>query len=430
MTETTTGQIGLPALARKLPWLSQACLVLIAISAVGAYGWVRLGQGRLHSFEYLCAWLSALSVLMALLGLSVWLQLRCRVATRPWLARASGIFVALSIFTCLYLVAQGACGWFNSRQEARTKRDGTHSEGTSYRSSRILGHTPRPNVTSGARLTVDGEVIFDYTYHTDACRRRVTPDSASDFTRESAVVFFGDSYTFGEGVNDDETLPNQVARLRPDVAVYNYAFSGYGPNHILARLESMNTRAEIPEPRVVGIYVFIPNHVRRVIGAFSVISWSRHSPYYVLGEDGLPTRLGSFQGERSRMTGCYDFLKGDQVLKYLALDFPPRLSKEHHALTEAIIAQSAERFSAQFEGGEFYVVLYPSSPDDEFSARETGKRLSARGLRVLDYTDALPEPAEAHFYLPYDSHPRASAHALVAAHLAADQGLLGSEETP
>lgn len=418
MSETTPDEAGLPGLARKFPWLPKACLFLIATGAVGAYGWFRLGQGRLHSFECICVWLSGLSVLLALLGLLAWLQLRIPTK-RPWLARASGILVALSVLTCLYLSAQGACGWLNSRKEARTIREGTHSEGTSYQSSRILGHTPRPNVTSGARLTVDGAVIFDYTYHTDAFRRRIAPASASNSVRNQAVIFFGDSYTFGEGVNDDETLPNQVARLRPGVAVYNYAFSGYGPNHMLARLESMNTRAEVPEPHAVGVYVFIPNHVRRVIGAFSVISWSRHSPYYVL-EDGLPTRLGSFQGERSRLTGWYDFLKGDQVLKYLALDFPPRLNDEYHALTEAIVVQAAERFSAQFEGGEFYVVLYPSSPEDEFPARETGTRLSVRGLRVLDYTDLLPEPVEDHFFLPYDSHPRPSAHALVAAQLAED----------
>jgi hypothetical protein len=150
----------------------------------------------------------------------------------------------------------------------------------------------------------------------------------------------------------------------------------------------------------------------------------------LLGEDGIPTRLGSFQGERAQLTGWYDFLKGDQVLKYLALDFPPRLSEEHHALTEAIIAQAAERFSAQFNGGEFYVVLYPRSPEDEFSARETGKRLSMRGMRLLDYTDLFPEPAEAHFYLPHDSHPRPSAHALVAARLAADLALSEAPKAP
>jgi hypothetical protein len=51
-------------------------------------------------------------------------------------------------------------------------------------------------------------------------------------------------------------------------------------------------------------------------------------------------------------------------------------------------------------------------------------------LRVLDYTDLLPEPAETHFFLPYDSHPRASAHALVAAQLAADLGISTSLKTP
>lgn len=401
----------------------------MAAGVVGAYGWLRLGQGRLHSFEYVCAWLSALSVLMALLGLSVWLQIKSLTA-RPFLACATGMLVALSILTSLYLAAQGVCGWRYSREEARSVREGTHSVGASYQSSHILGHMPRRNVSSGARLIVDGKEVFNYTYHTDDFRRRITPDGASDTLQGHALVFFGDSYTFGEGVNDDETLPNFVAKAAPDLAVYNYAFSGYGPNHMLARLESLDTRSEVPEAEVTGVYVFIPNHVRRVIGSFSVISWSRHSPWYVLGDDGLPRRLGSFQGERAGLTGWYDFLKGDYVIQYLGLDLPLRLAEPHHALTAAIIERSSVAFAKEFQGGKFYVVLYPATPGDEFPASQMGERLRARGLAVLDYTQLLPEPPESHFFLPFDSHPRPSAHALVAAQLAADLGISTSLKTP
>lgn len=426
---TTLDEAGLPALARKIPSLPRLCLLMIAAGAMGAYGWFRLGQGRLHSFAYVCAWLSAFSVMIALLGLTTWLQTR-RPMRSHRLARSSGLLFALSIFTALYLLAQGTCGWLTSRQEARTVREGTHSVGASYQSSRILGHMPRRNVSAGARLMVDGEEIFSYTYHTDNFRRRITPDGESVTSRHHALIFFGDSYTFGEGVNDDETLPNCVAKEAPNWAVYNYAFSGYGPNHMLARLESLDTRSEVPESEVTGIYVFIPNHVRRVIGAFSVISWSRHSPWYILGDDGLPRRLGSFQGERAGLTGWYDFLKGDYVIQYLGIDLPPRLTEGHHALTAAVIERSAAAFEESFQGGRFYVVLYPATPDDEFPASEMGERLRARGLQVLDYTQLLPEPAERHFFLPFDSHPRPEAHALVAAQLARDLGLSSAAQTP
>lgn len=414
-------RVGLRFLARRLPWLAPASLALSPVGLLGGYGWMRLGHGRLHSFEYWCCLLTLLSALVALLGPAVWVQLRSpSLACRRWAARLSGCLIFAGILLVLYLAAQGICWRLNTRDAARSVREGSHSDGTSYQASRILGHMPKRNVTSGARLVVDGEEVFNYTYHTDGFRRRITPDMVPNPARQCAVVFFGDSYTFGEGVSDAETLPNQLAVCRPDLGVYNYAFSGYGPNHMLARLEALDTRAEIAEPSVIGVYVFIPNHVRRVIGAFSVNSWSRHSPWYVLGEDGLPRRLGSFQGERPGLTRWYDFLKGDHVIQRFALDFPLRLNDRHHALTAAIIAKAAELFRSQFQGGDFYVVLYPENPVDEFPARMMGERLTARGLQVLDYSALLPGPPERYFYVPEDSHPRAAAHALVAARLAQD----------
>lgn len=418
-------------LAQRMPWLSNASFTLLPFGLVAGYGWSRLGRGRLHGLEYQCVLLTAFSVILALLGLALWIQLRARNAGQQrWASSVSACLVFIEVFLALYLSAQGICGWINMREASRVVRTGSHSDGTSYQSSQILGHMPKRNVTSGARLVADGAEIFDYTYHIDNFRRRITPASNHSAIHPRAVVFFGDSFTFGEGVNDDATLPNQVAIHRPDLAVYNYAFSGYGPNHMLARLESLDTRAEVPEASTTGVYVFIPNHVRRVIGAFSVISWSRHSPWYHLGGDGLPERLGSFQGERKGLTEWYDFLKGDQVVKYFNLDFPFVLSKTDFDLTEAIIVRSAELYKSQFRGGDFYVVLYPGTPVDEFPAGPMGQRLKSRGLHVLDYTTLLSGEPESNFFLPFDTHPRPVAQARVALELARDLPAAEPVEVP
>lgn len=406
-------------LARRLPWAVPLLFALGPGGVVAFWGWYRLANGRLHAFEYWCYWLMVLSVLIGLFGLVAGEVLRREVhgdAPR-WIKRCTGGLFAFAVLVMLYLAAQLACWTLNTRAAARIVRDGTHSVGASFQSSRILGHMPRAGVTAGARLLVDGEEIFNYTYRTDQVRRRITPDSAAPSAEGRALVFLGCSYTFGEGVNDDETLPNQTARLLPEWTLYNYAFSGYGPNHVLARLESLDTRKDIAEQQVVGIYVFIPDHVRRVIGAYSVNNWSRHSPYYRLGPDGVPERLGSFQGERPGLTRLYDILKGDHVLQYFRMDLPPRLRERDFALTIGLIEACARRWREQFPGAPFYVLLYPSTPNNEFPATEMGPRLRERGLTVLDYTNILSGPAEDYFYLPHDSHPRPAAHAAVATRL-------------
>lgn len=52
------------------------------------------------------------------------------------------------------------------------------------------------------------------------------------------VLFFDDSLTFGEGVNDNQTMPYRVGmRSAGALRVYNFAFHGYGPHQMLAQIE-------------------------------------------------------------------------------------------------------------------------------------------------------------------------------------------------
>lgn len=411
-----------PNRLRSHPGLPRLLLMLFLLGLIGLYGWLRLGEGRFAAWYYGCVLLALLSAATAAFGLAGYAAIRCparRIAR--WSARMCGLASAAAVFLVLYLLVQAVCWGIKTHRDAQVRRTGTHSTGDSYQSSRELGHMPRPNLEAGARLVVREDVIFDYRYHTDEHQRRIVPSPSAPTTPGTeALLFFGGSFAFGEGVNDGETLPAQVALRMPDVAVYNYAFSGYGPNHLLARLESLDTAAEVPETRATGVYVFIPNHVRRVIGSFAVISWSRHSPYYVLDPAGMPRRLGSFQGERAGLTRLYDFLHGDYLLQTLPVDFPPRPGRRAFELTAAIVARAAALFAEQFHGGKLIVMLYPETGEEGLSGRELRPYFEGKGLTVLDYTALLPGPVASYFYLPHDSHPRASAHRAVAEKLVED----------
>jgi hypothetical protein len=62
------------------------------------------------------------------------------------------------------------------------------------------------------KKSVDGEVIFDVQYSFDDLYRRIVPwQPANDV--DKFIVFFGGSQTFGEGLNDEETIPRWYSRL-------------------------------------------------------------------------------------------------------------------------------------------------------------------------------------------------------------------------
>ena len=53
------------------------------------------------------------------------------------------------------------------------------------------------------------------------------------------ALFFGGSFTFGTGVEDDEALPYVAGILSEGkYRVYNFGYRGYGPHQMLAALES------------------------------------------------------------------------------------------------------------------------------------------------------------------------------------------------
>ena len=80
-----------------------------------------------------------------------------------------------------------------------------------------------------------GASIYKAEYTIDSNLLRETLSAETGPT----IAFFGDSFTFGEGVNDAETLPQAFADLlgRRE-RVLNLGFSGYGPHQFLAELQT------------------------------------------------------------------------------------------------------------------------------------------------------------------------------------------------
>ena len=81
------------------------------------------------------------------------------------------------------------------------------------------------------------ETIYDVTYTIDSDHSRVSPIDSKSSKSGIAVNFFGGSFMFGEGLNDDQTIPHFFTRFVPGTTVKNYGFHGHGVHNSLKLLD-------------------------------------------------------------------------------------------------------------------------------------------------------------------------------------------------
>jgi hypothetical protein len=300
----------------------------------------------------------------------------------------------------------------NERNDRRASFEGSYY--TDYlRYDDVVGPKGAPNVRVRSIKKVDGNVIYDATYTTDEFGRRATYASPPA-GREKFLAFFGCSYTFGEGLPDDETLPWKVAAMAPKYRVYNYGCSGYGPQQVLAKLDSGEFRREVTEPSGTLVYVFIPNHVRRAIGSMPVATkWGRTFPNYVFDADHNLVRNGDFTTGRPTLTRWYNFLADIDTFRYFGLDFPLFVTRRHLEFTAEIIRRAQSVSKEAFFGANFCVLLYPDSSQAEMSGKAIISYLKRLGVECLDLT-ALIDMRQERFTIRGDDHPSAAAHKAVA----------------
>lgn len=330
----------------------------------------------------------------------------------PTLGRLALALVVLSIGTL-----EAGAWMLNASSEPTTE---TWIDPEYYQAHAALGWAPKPGITTRAWKRVAGEPVYDVQYSIDTLGRRFTP-GADAGPRSSFLLMFGCSVTFGEGVNDAETLPHFIAEQAPLVRPYNYGFHGYGPQQLLARLETQDLRAEVTEPEGSLVYLFIDAHVNRAIGSMVVYTgWADTAPHYSLSLDGTPFRDGTLTTGRPATSVLYSILGHSQLLKREHLDVPLAITERHLDLTARILAASERHFHRQFGGGRFVVVIFPGSRHAVGLKRALGRH----GIEFLDYS-VLFDHAAPEYAIPNDWHPTPRAHRRLAEQLVKDLGLGG-----
>jgi hypothetical protein len=267
-------------------------------------------------------------------------------------------------------------------------------------------------------------VVFDVNYTVDPNGLRVASPWRKD-DLAGTVLFFGCSFTFGEGLKDNEALPYQVGEQSGGrYRTFNFAFEAYGPGQMLAEIEhGMVGRAVDTTPRY-AYYVAIPNHVWRVAGR---TAWGRHAPRYVLDADGTVHQAGYFENRKSlaQRLGLGQRIEAQlnksAMWRTLSMG-DSRITDDDIRLYFAVVRRSKELLEAEYPGIQFRVILWPSQRASQQRATYEKLRDGFRSLGIpVDLVeDILPgyRADRSPFILgSADHHPNALADRLLAEHV-------------
>lgn len=360
-----------------IPLLLATSLLALALSKVA--GWNVRGFGSAFELALVFLWLAYLASL-------------ARGKLRDAIIVACSLVFGLAMLEALSLKSQGGSpavvgkGFFAYKPGIGWGAAGPGS----YPARKIDGQS--------------GSGIFDVTYTIDNSLLRKTESADSGPT----VAFFGDSITFGEGVNDGETMPQAFADLTNHrLHVLNLGFPGYGPHQVLHALESGTFDAELgPKVRLI-VLLTAPWHAERTA---CKPTYTLRGPRYRLRDDRI-----EYDGACSEGL-CLVLREWIQDTALYRAAINPYRQRIDHADVElyirivlATIDVATKKYGA--------ATLIPYLPVGDEYLRWSGftdasivERFRAGGASVIDASLAKERAEGAIIDIPGDGHPTPFAH--------------------
>ena len=281
----------------------------------------------------------------------------------------------------------------------------------------VLGFRPAPDTKVAAVATFNGQPVYSQTYTFDRDGARTTPAAP---TGSDVYLFLGDSFMFGQGLKDEESLAAQFARATGNtVRAVNFGVPGNAPNHLVRAFEAGLLDGFIGQPVKAVIVWIIPAQLARTTGDGS---WLYNSPRYEL-RDGALVHTGSFEGYRwSHPLAGLKYLLGQSFAFVDAIGRQQRQQEQAElfvAMMARLKAYAQDKFKAPL------VIVY-SWPDEKSGAGHGDsamaqqmlvdilarvRRMGVEMIRVDDLANGHPIDK---LLIPHDGHPTAFQTGLVA----------------
>jgi hypothetical protein len=207
----------------------------------------------------------------------------------------------------------------------------------------------------------------------------------------------GTSNVFGLGVEDPDTLSQQVANQIPGWQVHNLGKPADSPVQLLLDIRSRQYfPAAMPRDGVMA-FMFLEEHLQRLLITQQWVMMSHSYNYPVLSRDDLRS-LGPFKDQYLKAT-FYKALNSLQLVKSLGLSWPLYFNDNDFEFVAKIFSEISQGYRSHFGGNNKFVFVALPSISSEYQrisgalARDARfpsvKFLDRMGVNYLDYSDVL-----------------------------------------
>lgn len=278
----------------------------------------------------------------------------------------------------------------------------------------ILGYVPSKNSKLRIEKFFKDSLLYTYTQTFNEHGWRTQNDSIN-IESNNAALFFGCSYTFGEGVENNETASFLFQKAaQNEYRSLNFGVEGYGPHQTLAILENELEKEALEnhDPKI-AIYQMIPDHIFRLKG---ISGWDYFGPKYKLVNNTDVYYKGPFN---SNFVGKSKVLLNKSYL-FKSLTLAKRTyDSADIKLLGNVIKKSATLFETRYNG-DFYVILWEERAGEKDLYHQIYKQLTDLDIKVIEIKNILPMfyPNSPTYIIQKDFHPNKNAHNLVAQYLA------------
>ncbi|MCI7411650.1 SGNH/GDSL hydrolase family protein [Helicobacter bilis] len=313
--------------------------------------------------------------IMSFVWISALLLLLCVYYARQ--TKIQGLKLALSYFSILPIcvIIGEVYGFYKLQNKDNKDKDCVlESNGiyatAYYEPNTITGYRAKPNIVATAQMLnkKDNSIIYDISYDINEFGWRKTKSSNNN--SKQCFLFFGDSFTIGEGLNDNESLPFYFGQ-QVDMKIYNFGFHGYGPHQALALLLSGEVKRTIKDcDEVIALYESLPRHISRANG-FSPWEIGTKAPRFKINGEKLEW-LDTTTNKKSKFARSIEHrLEQSYLYKFLQSRDTYKYDEKYNNLYFAIMLEMQKELKTQLNA-PLYVLLWDSNNlSDELEVQES-----------------------------------------------------------
>jgi hypothetical protein len=281
-----------------------------------------------------------------------------------------------------------------------------------------LGWKLRPASVIRAVRARGEHVIYDARYTIDPRGQRVTPDSNSD---GETVLFMGDSFMFGDGLPDTDTVPDHFAlKTGRRFNVVNLGVSAYGPHQVLRQIEEgVVDRAVAGKGKVRAAFLYFnDDQLPRAAGDKNQEWWWKVAPQYERTDAGV--RLIGTAAEVWDRRGPIERDVSEAVKTSAIAPYIRRVVRVYPQLmlSEALLKRIRQVVRERY--GVELVVIYWSKDPSKFYPTTISWMIERTGAPMMFIPDVMPPAGLTleNALIPEDGHPNGRFNEAIAAELA------------